>query len=149
MTFELIDNDFSLQIVPLRLMFPEAQTDRDKNLISTKIIINAGGFKGDYTGEIMTVDFERFKQGLKRLYDNLNGYANFDCLDRFLTIKINGDGLGHFNADCEAIDNPGFEERRLNFTLHFDQTQINNLVYQLDLITKKFPITGDFKIKNE
>lgn len=149
MTFELIDNDFSLQIEPLRLMFPDDKTDWARNMISTKIIINAGGFKADYIAEIMTVDFEKFKQGLKRLYDNLSGYANFDCLERYLTIKIKGDGLGHFNADCEAIDKPGFEESRLSFTLHFDQTQINDLVYQIDLITKEFPINGDFKIKNE
>ena len=142
MKFELIDNKFSLQIEPLGLMFPNAQTDRDKSLISTKIIINAGGFKADYIAEIMTIDFVRFKNELKSLYDNLSGYANFDCLERYLTIKIKGDGLGHFNANCEAIDNPGFEESTLNLTLHFDQTQINNLVDQLDLIIKEFPANG-------
>jgi hypothetical protein len=149
MKFELIDNDFSLEIEPLRLMFPNAQTDRDRNMISIKIIINAGGFKADYIAEIMTVDFEKFKQELKRLYDNLSGYANFDCLERYLMINIKGDGLGHFIADCEAIDKPGFEESTLRFTLHFDQTKINDLVYQLDLITKEYPITGYFKIKNQ
>jgi hypothetical protein len=149
MKFELIDHDFSLRIEPIKYMFPDDQTDQGKNLVYTKIIINAGGFKAEYHAKIMTLDYEKFKQELRKLYNNLNGFAGFDCFDGYLTMKIQGDGLGHFTADCSASDNPGFEQRELIFYLHFDQTQINDLVSQLSSITKEYPIKGDFRIKNE
>ena len=149
MIFEIIDNDFKFQIKPEKLLFPNSKLDWDRNWISAKIFIKTGGFIGNYIAEIMTLDFEKFKQELIKLYDNLNGSANFECLEHYLTIKIKGDGLGHFTAYCEAIDKPSDDENKLSFSFYFDQTQIKDLVNQLDLITKEYPITGDFKIKNE
>lgn len=146
MMFELIDNDVMLQIKPERLLCPDSEIDWDRNFISTRIYIKVGGFNGDYSAEIMTFDFEKLKKDLKRLYYDLNSYGYFDCLDRYLTIKIKGDGLGHFKCNCEAIDNPGYEESVLKFSLCFDQTQINGLVRQLDLITEEYPIIGESKI---
>ena len=97
----------------------------------------------------MTVDFGIFKRELFRLYDNLKGVANFNDLEGYLKLKITGDGIGHFEADVKACDQPGVNASELTFAMGFDQTGIKELVNQLDRITKQFPITGDFKIKNE
>jgi hypothetical protein len=138
--FEIIDNNAILQIKPERLLCPDSGMDWDKNFISTRIYIKVGGFQGEYIAEIMTFDFYKLKKDLERLYNNLSGYGYFDCLERYLTIKIAGDGLGHFKCECEAIDQPGFEESVFKFVISFDQTQINNLVKQLDLILEEYPI---------
>jgi len=149
MTFELIDKDNFLQIEPMKLMFPDSQSEHDRNMISTRICIKAGQFRAEFYAEIMTVDFETFKQQLRLLYNNLKGIAVFDCLEHYITIKVQGDGLGHFECDCRAIDTPGIYETELIFKLSFDQTQIKELTNQLNVITNEYPIIGAFNIKNE
>ena len=143
--FEIIDHNVILKIVPQGLLCPESEIDWDKNFISTRIYIKTGGFQGEYNAEIMTFDFHKLKKDLERLFNNLNGHGYFDCLDRYLIIKIAGDGSGHFKCECEAIDQPGFEESSLKFIIHFDQTQIKTLINQLNLILTEYPIFEESK----
>src|SRR5690606_34251681 len=111
--------------------------------------VKGGSFSGQYSGDFMTVDFEKFKQELSRLYDNLKGTANFNDLEGYLVLKIDGDGIGHLEVQVKACDQPGINGSELTFSMAFDQTELKELVNQLDRITKQFSISGDFKIKNE
>ncbi len=95
----------------------------------------------------MTVDFEKFKRDLLRLNDNLMGTARFDDVEGYLELEINGDVIGHFEVNLEACDRPGLYGCDLTFSMSFDQTEIRNLVSQLERITKQFPVKGDFKIE--
>ncbi len=138
MSFEIVDNNSCLKIEPIKLMFPDSESERDRNMILAQIVIRVGGFQGNYNAEIMTTDFEQFKQELSWLYNDLKGSATFNCIERYLTMIVVGDGLGHFTVDCIAVDTPGIYGNELRFQMHFDQTQINGLVSQLDLITKGY-----------
>jgi hypothetical protein len=140
MTFEIVHGENHLSIEPLRFAYPDSETTYSRNLISTRIIFKAGKFQGDYTGEFETSDYKNFKQGLRRLYTDLNSFALFDGPEPYLTLKIQVDGLGHFKCDCSAIHNPGYEQTKLTFVLYFDQTQIPSLIKQLDSIMNDFPI---------
>jgi len=142
----MLDDGNILQVQPEILMFPDSEDDWDRNWISTKISIKAGSFIGDYNAEFMTIDFEIFKRELMKLYNDLNGNATLKCLEGYLTIKIKGDGIGHFEANCIAIDNPGINENKLEFSVSFDQTQIPELVAQLNAITREFPLIGEFNL---
>ncbi len=88
----------------------------------------------------MTVDLKQFQKEFSLLYDNLNGSANFHDLEGYLDLKIKGDGLGHFEVDVTACDQPGIDSSELRFNISFDQTLIKDLNYQLELITKKYPV---------
>ena len=147
--FELFDAGDIVRLEPIELINYDSNIDWDKNWVKTKVTVKGGKFSGQYSGDFMTVDFEKFKQELSRLYDNLKGTANFNDLEGYLELKITGDGIGHFEVDVKACDQPGINASELTFTMGFDQTEIKNLVNQLDRITKQFPITGDFNIKNE
>lgn len=120
--------------------FPDSTDFWDGNWINARIKIKVGGFIGDYIAQLRNVDFLDFKSALERLYDKLDGYANFYCLDDYIQIKIKGDGLGHFLADCVAIDNPGMYAHELKFSIDFDQTEIHSLTKMIDDILIKFPI---------
>ena len=146
--FELSDAGDIVRLEPIKLIDEKSALDWDRNHITTKITLKGGAFSGQYQADIMTVDFEKFKQDLSKLYDNLNGSAVFEDIEHALQLKIKGDGNGHFEVNVKANDSPGIYGNELNFTMAFDQTQIKSLVNQLDKITKRFPITGDFKIKN-
>jgi hypothetical protein len=147
--FEISDSDNFVRLEPIELLYPDSELDFDNNSIKTKINIKGGAFSGQYIADIMTVDFEKFKQELKPLYDNLKGSATFADIEHAIEIKIKGDGIGHFALNIKACDQPGMYSSELIFSMSFDQTELKILIDQLDNITKKFPIIGDFKIKNE
>lgn len=147
--FELSDAGDLVRLEPIELIKYDSDIDWDKNWVKTQVTVKGGKFSGQYTGEFMTVDFEKFKQELSRLYDNLKGTANFNDLEGYLELKITGDGIGHFEVNVTACDQPGLNASELTYTLTFDQTELKELVNQLDRITKHFPVKGNFNIKNK
>jgi len=147
--FELFDAGDLVRLEPIELIKYDSDIDWDKNWVKTQVTVKGGKFSGQYSGEFMTVDFEKFKQELSRLYDNLKGTVNFNDLEGYLELKINGDGIGHFEVQVNACDQPGIYGSELSFTMAFDQTELKELVNQLDQITRQFPIQGDLEIKNE
>lgn len=147
--FEIKDSGNFVRIEPQKLTNSNSELNWDNNWVVSRFVIKGGSFSGGYHGEVMTIDFEKFKQELSKLYDELEGKAEFRDLEGYLKISISGDGIGHFETEIVACDNPGIYGSELRFSLQFDQTQINEIVSQLDRIVKEFPIKGDFKIKNE
>jgi len=129
-----------LQILIYNFAYPDSTDFWDGNWINARIKIKVGGFTGDYSAHLRNVDFLDFKNGLARLYNKLDGYANFNCLEDYIQIKIKGDGLGHFSADCVANDNPGIYGHELRFSIDFDQTEIQRLTKMIDDILIEFPI---------
>lgn len=146
--FELKDSGDYVKIELTGFAHPEADLDWDRNWINSKVTVKAGGFTGLIDCYLMTTDFERFKHELAQLYNKLNGTAAFDTIEGQVSIKIKGDGIGHLEAQCIVMDNAGIGNK-LEFEINFDQTFIPEMIRQLDTITKAFPISGDFKLKNE
>jgi hypothetical protein len=145
---EFTDAGDIIRLEPMELIHPNAPLDWDRNWVKTWVTVKGGVFSGQFAAEFMTTDFEIFKQQLKKLDKDFSGKAAFEPLEGQLILKIKGDGLGHFELGCEATPEPHLGQT-LSFSISFDQTQIKEYVQQLDTITKKFPIDGDFKIKNE
>jgi hypothetical protein len=139
---KLIDGDISLIIEPIKFSYPDS-TYPTNNIIQSRVSILAGSFEANYLADLSTLDFRCFRREIERLCDNLGGVANYNCDNRFLSIRVLGDGLGHFKADCIAIDSPGFDERSLSFVINFDQTQIKDIVNQIDTILQTYPIKED------
>ena len=146
--FELKDSGNFLRLTGVKLNHPKATDSWDRNWLDVKIEFKVDSFYGHFNGDFMTVDFESFKQQLRRLYDNLKGYANFDCTDNFVKIRMVGDGLGHIEANCIVSDDGGFS-KSFEFKLELDQTQIPDIIHNLNELTKAYPIEGSFNVKNE
>jgi hypothetical protein len=136
-----------LQILIDNYSYPNSNDFWDGNWINAKIKIKAGAFNGSFIAQVRNVDFLNFNKGLRDLYDKLDGYANFNCLEEYLEIKVKGDGLGNFSADCIANDKQTIPGNKLEFSLEFDQTEISSLSNMLDEILDKFPIKEVDKIK--
>ena len=139
--FEITDAGDIIRIEPLFLT-------SDRNWLKTKVTVKGGVFSGQFVADFMPTDFESFKRQFKNLYNDFNATATFAPLEKQLALKIKGDGLGHFEVDCQATPEPHIGQT-LTFSISFDQTEIKEIVRQLDKITKAFPIGGDFKIHNE
>ncbi|MBB2151431.1 WapI family immunity protein [Pedobacter gandavensis] len=142
LSFEISDSGYLVRLEPIERIQYNSEIDWDKNWIKTKVSINAGKFSGQYEGDFRTTDFKAFKEDLSKLYDNLNGTVIFNDLEGYLDLKIIGDGFGHFNVEVKACDNPGIYGSVLSFNMEFDQTEINKMVNQLEMIIKQLPVIG-------
>ena len=142
--FEISENGNLIRIDILGLNYPNAEDDWDRNWLKSIISAKAGAFSGNFKADLMTTDFETFKNELTNLYDKLKGIATFNTLESQVDIKITGDGIGHLKAKCEVMDYAGIGNK-LEFEIDFDQTQIPKIVNQLENIITKFPVSGDLK----
>jgi hypothetical protein len=120
----------------------------DNNWINSKVYIKCGQFQGQFTAQFQTVDFESFKQELKKLYADLKSTAHFTPIEHQLELIVTGDGTGHLEMQVIAKDNVS-DGAELQYTMTLDQTLLKPVIDQLQSITERFPISGDFKIKNE
>ena len=137
--FEIFDSGDFVKVSPIKYKYPDPSLDWDRKWLDVEINVRAGAFSAKYNADLMIVDFESFKKGIQYLYSHLSGVAEFHCLESYLNINLKGDGIGHFEVDCKACDNPGYMARTLEFSMSIDQTQLMPLVRQLDAILLKFP----------
>ena len=146
--FQLNDLGNFLIIQPIELEYEKSNLDWYCNWINCHIKVKSGSFNGSYKAELTTFDFENFKHDLNRIYNNLNGKIEFKDLEGYLTINIVGDGTGNFASKTICNDRSGIYSTELTFELGFDQTFIKEMVYNLNEITKSFPIVGDYNKNN-
>lgn len=135
--FELKSNGDFLRVDLIGLSHPNAQLEFDRRWIKSLVTLKAGGFSGEFKCELRIDDFKNFKGELLVLYDELDGTALFETLEGQLTINIKGDGNGHLEANCSAMDFVG-TGNKLDFEISFDQTIILRMVQQLETIANTF-----------
>ena len=135
-----------LLVQVLRRSHPQCDDFWDGNWIETRITLSAGGFRGRFRASLRSEEFVRFRAGLRRVYASPRtaiptSVAEFAALEEQLTIRVIGDGPGHFTAECVAVDEAG-TGNRLEFTLRFDQSCIPALLTDLDALITAFPVKG-------
>lgn len=134
-----------LSIRPLRRRFPDAQDYWDGNWLDAEITLRVGAFRGAYEAQLRTDDFSRFRDALRRLYDELTGDAAFLSLEQWLRLRLVGDGRGHIAVTCDAMDAAGLGNR-LTFNLELDQTELPQMLRDLEAILRDFPVKGSSEI---
>jgi hypothetical protein len=113
----------------------------DGNWVDSSIKIRAGGFSGSFGASLRAEEFKSFRDQLAKLYSLDTSNAEFTTMEEQLRIHVNGDRLGHYTAECSAIDRAGIG-KRLSFELEFDQTDIPSILAGLDSIIESFPVVG-------
>ncbi len=87
-------------------------------------------------------EFVAFHERLASLYKSLCGDAEFDTLERWLSIRVHGDGRGHMEFKGiirDAIVSPN----TLTFGFITDQTFVAAAVAELAQIVRTYPVVGD------
>ena len=111
----------------------------DDNWLKIMVRISAGGFRGEGEGAFLTGEIDDFLRQLRALYDSLSGTAEFNTLERQLSLKASGDGKGHVELVGELVDDWG-SHNRLNFTLKFDQSQLAASIREMETVMEAFPV---------
>ena len=130
-----------LAVEPMRRNHPDCNDYWDGNWLACAIDVNVGGFRGHVDADLRAEEFASFRDGLQRLYNQLNGEATFETREHWLTIHVVGDGRGHFEATCQLRDEPGIGNC-LAFSLAFDQTYLPAVLRSLEAILHRFPVVG-------
>lgn len=135
-----------LQVEVFVRSHPEQHDFWDGNWLDANISIQVGAFNGSYGASLRSDEFVRFLGGLQQVYSSLGTSistygAEFSALEEQLSIAVSGDALGHFTAQCVAVDNLGIGNR-LEFGLTFDQTDIPAMISGLETILEAFPVRG-------
>jgi hypothetical protein len=128
-------------IAVTRRQFPAAGDDWDGNWVFASVRLRVGAFRGDNEAMLRTDEIAHLRTGLVRLHAELAGTANFESMEEWLKMAIEGDGRVHFVARCEARDEPG-TGNTLRFALHFDQTELRPVLASLGAVLKSFPVKG-------
>lgn len=139
--FEIKGGSDFVRIEVIKQNFPNAELDWDKNSINCWISTKTGLFTGKFSADLMTTNFEIFKKELEILYEKLDRTATFEGYEDQVTIRIEGDGIGHLNTRYWLKDYVGIGNE-LKGELNFDQTEIPKLIEQLRKITAEFKVFG-------
>ncbi len=111
----------------------------DNNWLVVEIRVHAGGFHGKASAAIIASELIQFATELRPLYETLSGSAKFETMEGQLSLHLVGDGKGHIELRGEVGDQPGIGNR-LNFTLNFDQSQLERSVREIEKVTLQFPV---------
>ncbi len=131
-------------IAVTRREFPDASDTWDGNWICATVGVRAGAFRGEYEALLRTDELAHLRGELSRLHAELKGTAVFESREQWLRMQFEGDGRGHFVAECEARDQPG-TGNTLCFQLMLDQTQLPTVLSALDGVLAVFPVLGSPK----
>jgi hypothetical protein len=122
--------------------YPAATDYWDGNWLRARISANVGGFVGEVRCDMRTEEFARFRQQLERLYEEVEGDAEFSTLEYWLTLRVHGDGPGHVHVDGELFDRVGRMGNCLRFELEIDRTYLPPIIDALAEIESRWPIKG-------
>jgi hypothetical protein len=125
-----------------RREWPQARDYWDGNWIDTRLEVAAGAFRAEFDAQLRAEELLRFRTQLEALHNKLDGRAKFETMEGWLCVDIEGDGKGHFHADCVAMDSPGVGNR-LAFGIDFDQTELPEILRGLRAVCDAFPAVGE------
>lgn len=124
-----------LKIKPLRYEHWDSEHAYDRSWVQTAIILDIDGFVGNYTASLQDVDFAVLKRDFQLCLADLNKSFTFEVAEHAITLRISGDGLGHFyiKGGCEQPNSS------LDFEMTFDQSFLPSMIDELEAITTQFP----------
>jgi hypothetical protein len=122
---------------------PDATDSDDGNWLACRVSLRVGAFSSRFDASLRAEEFAEFLVAARRLYETLEGGASFATMEDQLSVAIHRVGsLGALEVVGVAADSPG-TGNRLEFTLsQYDQTQLVDLIRDLEAVTATFGVVG-------
>lgn len=133
-----------LKLTPVARAYPTATDYWDGNWLRVGVSACAGAFQGRQEALLRTDEFARFRAELSVLHETLLGEAVFSSLERWVEVRLVGDGMGHVAVAIEIRDQPGLgNSLRFGEGISIDQTDLPRLIDGVDEVLRVFPVIGD------
>ena len=130
-----------LKVALLGRSHPSADDYWDGNWVRAAVDVQAGGFHGSVGGDLRAEELARFLEQLTGLQKSLQGTAEFETMEQWLSIRVVGDGRGHMATRCIIRDQPGIGNT-LECMLATDQTFTQATVVELAAVVQAYPVVG-------
>lgn len=128
-----------LEITVMGYAYESYDNEYDANWLNASTSIATGGFEGRITLMILAPELSLFASGISKLYEQLDGEAEFQTMEDQLYIRCRGDGLGHIAVTGYVKDAIGTGYNTLNYELALDQTLLKRTIDELDKVLKEYP----------
>ena len=112
----------------------------DGNWVVATVVVKIGNFSARIDASLRSEEFEQFHTELSQLNKTLSGEASFETMERQLSIKIFGDGIGHLQCTGTVVDY--HRRNRFEFSFGFDQTELPPILRELRELNEAYPVVG-------
>ena len=120
---------------------PSAQDFDDGNWLVARVAVAAGAWSGECRASLRSEEFAALLAGVRELERTLRGEAAFAPLEPWLTLRLEGDGLGHVTVSGRADDDVAIGNK-LHFHFELDQTYLGPLIKDLEAVMTEYPVIG-------
>jgi hypothetical protein len=131
-----------LSITVLGRSHPECNDFWDGNWLRARVEIAVGGFRALVICDLRSEELRQFHCDLARLQETTRGVAEFFTMERWLFLRVVGDGRGHVLFQCKVNDNAGIGNT-LSCELNVDQTFVRLFLGQLAIALQVYPVVGE------
>jgi hypothetical protein len=103
--------------------------------------LEADGFRGMAAGDLRAEEIASFYYQLNQLQESLSGTAEFETMEGWLNIRIEGNRRGQMTCQCVLRDQ-GRSRSQLECTIDCDQTFSRLTLTDLKKAMHEFPVIG-------
>jgi hypothetical protein len=134
-------NDDVLELIPLRRLFPDSESDWDRGALECEVVAKTGPFCAKFTTVVLSYDLIGLQECLLKLRQCVGDEVEetFRLLEGAVTLKFRLDRQGHIAIDVEVTDDPAFGTRLL-FEIGADQTYIGSWLKDIEADIAEFPV---------
>ena len=113
----------------------------DGNWIVCEVEISAGGFRGQFSADLRSEEFQTFMEQVSELGRTIDGAATLSTIEGQLTLSLAPDGNGRIRVAGLALDAAG-SDNRLSFRFDIDQSCLPAVSRSLEYLLAAFPVIG-------
>ena len=122
--------------------FPDATDYWDANWLVAPVDVVVGGFRASIRAQLRAEELARFRSGLERLYETLEGEALLESIEEWITLRVVCLPTGQLDVEGDVTDSPGIGNR-LTFAIDgLDQTYLPPAIAALREIESRYPVIG-------
>jgi hypothetical protein len=120
---------------------PGAADYWDGNWLAAAVQVRAGGFSGSVGGDLRADELAALFPQLRQVQESLKGTADFETMERWLSVRFSGDGRGHLVCRC-VVRGQSDGGNVLEARIATDQTFLRRTVEELAAVVEAFPVIG-------
>jgi hypothetical protein len=141
MQFSIKGNQEIVTIDVQSRTYPHSDEYWDGNWINSTIEVVVPGYRAYFCGELRTDEIFQFLQDLKEMYNSLSGFAKLNSMEGLIELYAEINPLGKLQWTGKTTYPIGIGNT-LEFRLCNDQSFVPNLISELQLVMKQFPVIG-------
>ncbi len=141
MMFCVNSNGTKVTIDILHRNCPDSDDYWDGNWLNANIKVSLPGYQASFNGDIRTDEVRAFLEGCKKMDQTLSGSVKFSSMEEIIELNGEIDRTGQIEWSGKTTYPVG-TGATLTFKFLSDQSFLETLISELELIMSQFPVKG-------